>query len=371
MSGCSALVKGRKNVRSPLGALLMLGAVLAAAADPAAAVSDSASVDRKKTTSGSPPEFGLPVDCQLGRDCFVQSLVDVDPGPGARDHTCGAATYDGHKGTDIRVLSLAQARSLDVAVIAAADGVVSRGRDGMRDVLLRDLKSRGLAEKELSGRECGNGLVIRHGRRWKTQYCHLRKGSVRPRAGDHVRRGDVIGYVGSSGKADFAHVHFEVRRAGRVIDPFLGEGVEPACGRLQAANSNGALWSAQARSSLEYAGVARLISTGFAGAPVASAELERDHVPDPPMPDSRALVWFARAINLKAGDRVRLVVDGPGGFSVRADGKPVKRSKAVWIAYAGKRLRQPRWPAGRYRGVAEIIRDGAVVDKLDGEVELD
>jgi hypothetical protein len=41
--------------------------------------------------------------CELGKICFVQNYVDVDPGPAALDFTCGSATYDGHKGIDIRL----------------------------------------------------------------------------------------------------------------------------------------------------------------------------------------------------------------------------------------------------------------------------
>src|SRR5215831_9272833 len=76
------------------------------------------------------PQFALPIDCQIGKTCIVQNYVDHEPGPAARDYRCGSLTYDGHKGTDIRIPD----RSLferGVAVLAAASGRVRALRDGM------------------------------------------------------------------------------------------------------------------------------------------------------------------------------------------------------------------------------------------------
>ena len=55
-----------------------------------------------------PFSLSLPVDCEIGKTCFVQNYVDHDPGPGKQDFQCRAMTYDGHEGTDFRVLSLVE-----------------------------------------------------------------------------------------------------------------------------------------------------------------------------------------------------------------------------------------------------------------------
>ena len=75
-------------------------------------------------------ELGLPIDCDVGRTCFIQNYVDHDSSPAARDYTCGHETYDGHDGTDFRLPSMIEERA-GVAVHAAADGQVLRTRDGM------------------------------------------------------------------------------------------------------------------------------------------------------------------------------------------------------------------------------------------------
>ena len=63
----------------------------------------------------------------------------------------------------------------------------------------------------------GNLVVIEHGFRLTTRYGHLLKFAVR--AGDTVRRGDIVGYVGETGRATGTHVHYEVWADGRPMNP--------------------------------------------------------------------------------------------------------------------------------------------------------
>jgi len=67
--------------------------------------------------------------------------------------------------------------------------------------------------------ENGYGLyvVIEHGAGLSTLYAHLEMAFVRK--GDQVMRGQVIGRVGSSGRSTGPHLHYEVRLAGRPVDP--------------------------------------------------------------------------------------------------------------------------------------------------------
>lgn len=63
----------------------------------------------------------------------------------------------------------------------------------------------------------GNTIEIDHGNGYVTRYGHNSKNLVA--VGDPVRDGDVIGKVGSTGRSTGTHVHFEVWRDGRVINP--------------------------------------------------------------------------------------------------------------------------------------------------------
>ena len=49
------------------------------------------------------PQFGQPIDCTLGKDCFILLYFDREPGRTAVDFGCGRQTYDGHDGTDFAI----------------------------------------------------------------------------------------------------------------------------------------------------------------------------------------------------------------------------------------------------------------------------
>ena len=63
----------------------------------------------------------------------------------------------------------------------------------------------------------GNLIVLDHGFGILTRYGHLSGLSVKP--GDQVKRGDVIGQVGATGKATGPHLHYEVLANGRLLNP--------------------------------------------------------------------------------------------------------------------------------------------------------
>lgn len=311
--------------------------------------------------SADPPELGLPLDCPSS-GCIIQSFVDIDPGPGRRDHACGAATYDGHTGTDFRLPDLLQMAE-GVRVRAAAAGVVTATRDGMPDRYHDRYHDRG-KDTAVQGRGCGNGVVIGHGGGWTTQYCHLRQGSVRVREGDRLSAGDAIGLVGLSGRTEFPHLELIVRKGGRVVDPFAvtrqGPGADdgsghPDCGTEDAAG----LWSDSARSLLPYPD-ALIINTGFADAVPSLQEvdnrartLSRVDVGTP------ALVAYGRAINLKTGDVLRVSLrDASGGVVAQGQSEPMPNPRAQQMQAAGIRRPDTGWVVDRYVAIIDVLRAG-------------
>jgi murein DD-endopeptidase MepM/ murein hydrolase activator NlpD len=82
-------------------------------------------------------------------------------------------------------------------IYATGDGVVAR------------------ADNSASG--FGNHIVIRHGYGYETLYAHLSK--YKARAGQRVKRGDIIGYVGSTGRSEAPHLHYEVHKDNKVVNP--------------------------------------------------------------------------------------------------------------------------------------------------------
>lgn len=64
---------------------------------------------------------------------------------------------------------------------------------------------------------CGNAVRLDHGGALQTRYCHMSRIAVQ--RGQAVRRGQVIGYVGSTGLSTGPHLHYEMYRNGRPVNP--------------------------------------------------------------------------------------------------------------------------------------------------------
>lgn len=74
-----------------------------------------------------------------------------------------------------------------------------------------------ISKVEYNGRGYGNNVMVNHGFGYATLYAHMSRFAVRP--GQRVNRGDIIGYVGNTGSSTGPHLHYEVIRNGKKIDP--------------------------------------------------------------------------------------------------------------------------------------------------------
>lgn len=305
--------------------------------------------------------LALPIACAIGTSCIVQNYVDQDPGPGARDYRCGFLTYDGHKGTDIRVIDLALYKQ-GVAVLAAGPGRVRAVRDGMPDVSVRTA-----GKQAAAGKEAGNSVVIDHGEGWETQYSHLRKGSLAVRAGDVVQRGQPLGAVGLSGNTEFAHLHFEVRHRGKVVDPFVGLEAVKDC---QAGDQP--LWQRQTLDLLSY------VATGVLDAGISGAAPSlSDGSVDPQNIErfsatSRAALFWVHIYGARANDIEELSLIGPDGRVIAERRGRIERNRAQWLAYVGKKQGGALWASGKYQGKYVLTRptEDRKVVSINREIEL-
>jgi murein DD-endopeptidase MepM/ murein hydrolase activator NlpD len=302
--------------------------------------------------------LALPIKCQPGVSCFFQNYVDHDASDKARDYRCGGRSYDGHDGTDIRIRNQEIQRQ-GVEVLAAAPGRVIGGRNDMEDI---SVKVAGKAA--IAGKECGNGVMLEHEGGWRTQYCHMAKGSVRVKPGDQVTTGQPIGLVGLTGDTEFFHLHFTVRYRGKAVDPFAYGAPENACG------GGRSLWAASLGEQMQYH-PREIIDFGFAGIAPTMDLIESGEIGEHPVtPGSDALVAYVRTIGLQAGDQPSLAVQGPDGTSMPTNNRPaLDRDKAQFLIIAGKKRTEAAWPPGRYIATYRVTRDGAEVLKKTFDVD--
>jgi murein DD-endopeptidase MepM/ murein hydrolase activator NlpD len=123
----------------------------------------------------------MPSGMPLGRSILTSSY-------GMRTHPVLGGTRK-HEGIDL-------AAKTGTPVYAPADGLVTRA--------------------SVFG-SYGNFIQIQHGADMETRYGHLSGYAVA--AGQQVHKGDLIGYVGTTGRSTGPHLHYEVRVAGASVDP--------------------------------------------------------------------------------------------------------------------------------------------------------
>ena len=304
-------------------------------------------------------QLKLPIDCELGRTCFIQNYVDVDASSSARDYRCGTLTYDGHNGTDFRLPSMRMQRA-GVGVLAAAAGRVVRARDGVSDVSVRATD-----REAVRGTECGNGVVIAHSDDWETQYCHLARGSLRVQPGQTVAAGQQLGLVGLSGLTEYPHLHFTVRHQGNIADPFAYGAPAGAC------TGGEVLWESAARERLGYQ-ERTVLNTGFAAGAVTMEAIEQEKTETiSSAAESRAIVAFVRIIGLKTGDKQSLELRTPSGQVIaRNQADPLDRNKAQAMLFAGSKRPLSGWDRGIYKATYLVERADQIVLREQFELDL-
>ncbi|WP_439817042.1 M23 family metallopeptidase [Zavarzinia sp. CC-PAN008] len=286
-------------------------------------------------------QLRFPLACPIGPDCGIDAYVDVDPGPSARDYTCGALTENGQAATTFRTDPALVAKGL--AVLAAAPGTILSVREGMID---------GTSTALIEGRACGNTVVIDHGGGWETQYCHLERGSVAVRPGQRVVAGEVLARVGRSGLAPRPRLSFLVRQQGRVIDPFVGLNTGAACGSPVLS-----LWAPDLLQPLAYRG-SELAAAGFATSRPSAEAIEAGEVSPTNLDQSApALIFFASIRGLREGDEQVIRLVGPDGTVLLDErDQPAAGPQARWLRFAGLERPLAGWEPGTYKAEYYLLR---------------
>ena len=303
--------------------------------------------------TAQPPKLSLPLDCDIGRTCYIEDYVDTDPGPGQRDYTCGIKSRDDHRGIDFMLLSFDDMEA-GVNVLAAASGTVAATRDGMADTPVT-----AETRDAIRGQECGNAVRVDHGDGWQTLYCHMKQGSLSVRQGDMVKAGDVLGQVGLSGLTNAPHVHLGVLRDGQIVDPFAPD-ARDTCG----APLDQSLWEI----TLPY-DPAGLFTAGFSTA-VPEFEAVRSGAarastaqPDQP------IVLYGHVFYAQPGDLLTLTAEGPQGeiftHEITLDAPQAQLFRAF-----GRKAPEGGWEPGDYRGYVRLTRGETILAVRHADIPI-
>ena len=264
-----------------------------------------------------------------------------------QDYQCGTLANDGHKGTDFALFDLnAMARGVDV--LASAPGRVRAVRDNMPDISVRDPNA-----PDITGKECGNGIVVDHGGGWETQYCHLKLGSITVKRGQKVLKGTHMGQVGLSGETEYPHVHLSVRFKGKVVDPF-SSAEKFTCNSPDPKS----LWQTK----IEYIG-GGLLNVGISSDLPEFSDLKQGITPASTFSsDAASLISWAYVYGGRKGDIVKIRLLGPSAEVVTQEIK-IDKTIALFFRAAGRKRPEGGWPKGRYKGEVTFIRDGKPLAK--------
>ncbi len=289
--------------------------------------------------------FVIMVLVLLVLDLFVLNRKDK-----AQDFKCGPRSYDDHKGTDFAVRDRS-AIEKDVFVLAAADGTVTRFRDGEEDAF------RNLAEQaaiRTAKKDCGNGIMIDHGNGWQTQYCHLKKGSIAVAKDQTVRAGQKIAAIGLSGITDHPHLHISVLHKDQTIDPFTGKSITSGCNQ-----DPQPLWIDR----MPYEDFA-LYDGGFSVQAPDFAAISQGRKPPSPIRESKSGVFWFVYFGARQGDRIALTVKAPDGTVFAEHSTVQDKDKARQYYFTGRNLSHGFPARGTYKGEARVSRIGP-----DGETK--
>ncbi len=296
-----------------------------------------------------PIKLGMPVDCVLGKDCFIQNYVDMEPGEEAKDFTCGPLAYNNHQGTDFRLRNRA-ALKRPFSALATASGKVVQ--------VINNRPDHDFEEGAYHALDCGNAVMIDHGGGWVSQYCHLAEDSISVRKGERVKAGQPIGDIGSSGGTSYPHLHYAIRARNATIDPFIG--VSPTGCEAEAA---GSLWDASI--DMFYAESAVLgfgVTQDFPGIEAVKTGNLPENTDDAYAP---FYIW-AHLMGVKKGDTLRFTAFAPEDKIIASERFEIVEDKTIFIANIGVEpadVSLGHWPAGDYEGRFAFYRGGEEIGK--------
>lgn len=293
------------------------------------------------------PNFGLPIDCRLGEDCWILNYVDYGPDDEKQtDLACLERTYDSHKGTDFAIAD-GSAMERGVNVIAAEKGTVKKIRNGEIDQWSSEEER---AQIQKDRKECGNAVLIDHGEGLQTLYCHLKNNSIVVKAGDKVSKGAVLGEVGLSGFTEFPHVHFGILKDGKIVDPFTGKLHTEECGK-----KNRSYWDKEL--DITYQELV-IQSAGFADSVLNFDDIQKQLPQNSDIDlNANALVFWTILYGAREGDKIILEIKDPNGDIFHKKEIQQDKTRARQFYFSGRKNDNGQLVEGAYTATVTVLRE--------------
>lgn len=280
-------------------------------------------------------QLQFPVRCTINKDCWIINYVDDDPTTNWHDYKNGRQTYEGHTGTDIAIKNIDR-MSQGVDVLAAACGTVIATRDGVPDknALSQDIN-------QLQNIGCGNRVAIKHLGNWITDYCHMKRGSIRVKKGDYVSAGQTIGQIGMSGLTEFPHIHINVQQNNKFYDPFTGL-------ERYTKGSKNPLWAANVLQQLSYN---PLVVYNIGVSPqipnlldIRNGKYQSNNISC----NANMIIIWLDSFHVEKGDLVNIVVKNTNGTTFLNENVTVSSSNAKKLMYTGRQRPAGGFAKGNY-----------------------
>ena len=242
---------------------------------------------------------------------------------------CGKKVSNENKSTHISLGSM-NAVAENYAVVAADSGIVKYAGD--------------------IGGFCGVRILIEHDRGWETSYCHLKPDPIMVRTGQTVKKGQIIGAIGMTGRTRWPHLSFAVIRNGMIFDPFSGKSNIEGC----SAQSE-PMWNAGYNPPYE---PAHVTSLGFHnGVPNPQSVLMGMTNDEAILEQVKVISLWGMMMNVMDGDEIHLQIIAPSGRIEKENIIPITFDKDYMpifiIANRGNLL----WERGIYTGKITIMRN--------------
>lgn len=295
-------------------------------------------------------EFKSPINCEVGKTCFVISTPDLDATENSvYNGFCGNNTVDQQQGTFF-ALPNAAALAQDIEIIAVADGKVMAALDGAEDRIQSEVAANDVPDNKA----CGNAIMIEHEDGWVTRYCHLKKGSIIAQPGTIVEAGNPIALAGASGRTSHPGLAFAVFKNGQISDPFTTRTRMEQCGPAYAS-----LWAKKETTLRGLQQTLAVLDMGATLAPVSVGDIklstDKLYMTTGKQESEDIYVW-ANLASLAKNDKVEVVLKNDKGLRL-AGTEQIFQGKHLTLARIWRFPRSAAlWSTGDYTAEITLTR---------------